>query len=256
MAGRRIFVSCGQLTDDENALGTKVLRVIEAHGMQGFFARDVHSASGLNAEVFEALRTCDAFVAIMHRRGEVRFLDYAPCHRASTWVQQEIAILCYRIHAQGRPVPIRVYADPDIRLEGVMAAAIVNPIPFTTERDVLDNLATWLEGAEFSRDPVVSRRESLFARKTQNFSDVAWEILSVIAAESTAPGIQLRRTRIDSDLREVLNRPDREIDSALGDLFASGIVESRVERDVSYVWIAPAFFDLVVGALRERGEAG
>jgi len=256
LARRRVFVSCGQITPEEHWLGDKVLEVIRAHGMDGFFARDVHTAGGLNAEVFEALRTCDAFIAIMHRRGEVRFLDHVPCHRASTWVQQEIAILCYRIHAQARPIPIRVYSEFGIRLEGVMAAAIVNPIEFSQDDEVVASLDTWLGGAEFRVDPVASMRERLFAKQTTDLSSSAWTALDVLAAETVTPGDPLAYLRIEADLQSL---GLGAVEPAIAELIRVGLVQkeiNRLHRDQADLSIHPAFYDLVVRALRDRGDAG
>ena len=66
---KQIFVSCGQESQDEIALGRKIIKVIDEHKrMRGFFAQDVHSPSDLNRAVFDQLKTCDGFFAVMHKR--------------------------------------------------------------------------------------------------------------------------------------------------------------------------------------------
>src|SRR5713101_4398463 len=99
MPERRIFVSCGQLTELERKLGRDLTATIEAHpGMTAFFAGEVHSAAGLNAEIFQ----------------------------------------------EGTPRPIMVYQQRGIRLEGLMSAAIVNPVPFNADDEVIAGVEAWL----------------------------------------------------------------------------------------------------------------
>ena len=104
MAKKRIFVSCGQDTSAERTLGSDVVALLDRRGVSGFFADHVHSATDLNSEVFRARQRGDAFLAILHQRGEVRFRDYPVSLRASVWVQQEIAVFCYRMFRQQQVV--------------------------------------------------------------------------------------------------------------------------------------------------------
>ena len=73
MATRRVFVSCGQETEEELKLGREIKELIEKHDMEGFLAQTVHSADELNTTIFQALHDCAAFCAIMHKRGEVKY---------------------------------------------------------------------------------------------------------------------------------------------------------------------------------------
>jgi hypothetical protein len=102
---RRIFVSCGQQSTAEKNLGMRIKKIIDKQkGMRGFFAEDVHSPSDLNRAVFDELKTCDGFFAVMHKRGEISYVDFPKSQRSSVWIQQEIALLCYRMHLQGSKV--------------------------------------------------------------------------------------------------------------------------------------------------------
>ena len=93
MANKRILVSCGQETDKEIRLGRDIINVIGNHkGMGGFFSQHVHSPADLNSGVFAALKTCDGFFAVMHKRGGITYRNYPVTHRSSVWIQQEIAI--------------------------------------------------------------------------------------------------------------------------------------------------------------------
>jgi hypothetical protein len=112
-----VFVSCGQLTEAERHLGSQVGEIVRAKSMTPFFADEVHSAGALNTVVFDTLRTCGAFVGILHQRGTVTFRPHRRSVRSSVWIQQEIAIFCYRMFVTQSVLPIRVYSQRGIRLE-------------------------------------------------------------------------------------------------------------------------------------------
>jgi hypothetical protein len=204
---RQIFVSCGQLGDGEITLGKKIKKVIDEHeGMRGFFAQDVHSPNDLNRAVFDQLKTCDGFFAVMHKRGEITYGDFPISQRSSVWIQQEIAILCYRMHLQGSHVPIRVYTEKGILLEGVMKTTIVNPLPFEKDKDVLSGLSEWLEGVEFDEHPVLARRKNLFQTRVTGFQPNHWLLLELITAHSAAPGDSSPLTVIEADFDDILKK--------------------------------------------------
>jgi hypothetical protein len=143
-------VSCGRLTDTERQLGDRIAAEIRKHDMDPFFADQVHSPDDLNSAVFKRLQQCDAFVAVMHRRGEIHYRKYVPMHRASVWIQQEVALLAYRMFLQGRTIPTRVFMKKGILLEGVMKTAIINPIEFNRDEDMRKGLREWLSGSEYA----------------------------------------------------------------------------------------------------------
>lgn len=264
MPKKRIFVSCGQETEQEKRRGQEILGIIDNHGMQGFFAQEVHSADDLNAAVFKAVHRCDGFFAVMHKRGEVRYLNYGMTHRASVWIQQEIAILCYRRFLQARPVPVRVYMEEGIRLEGVMRTAIVNPISFKSNQEVLDGLSEWLRGPEFEEHPIVARREVLFQRRIQVLNPNEWLLLELIAAHSASPGDLTDDSAIRNDFFAVY-RPQREtnqqIDAWYRESRARLVANDLVKQVDDHpavgkigLGIAKQWWDLILEELRVRGR--
>ncbi|HTZ73648.1 MAG TPA: hypothetical protein VMB47_06995, partial [Candidatus Aquilonibacter sp.] len=82
-----VFISCGQCTDQERALGKAIAIAIENHSScRGYFAENQNSLESLSRHIFSALDQCAGFVAVMHHRGEV----HAPNGkhiRASVWVE-------------------------------------------------------------------------------------------------------------------------------------------------------------------------
>lgn len=263
MPKKRIFVSCGQEIEQERRLGHEILGIIDKHGMQGFFAQEVHGADDLNAAVFRALRRCDGFFAVMHRRGEVKYLNHDVTHRASVWIQQEIAILCYRRFLQARPVPVRVYMENGIRLEGVMRTAIVNPILFERNQEVRDGLSEWLRGPEFEEHPIVARRETLFQGRIKNLSPNDWLLLDLIAAHSVAPGELVDDSAVRNDFfafHRAQGETDQQIDAWYQETrskLAGSHLVTRIDDHQAVgkigLGIAKQWWDLILEELRVRG---
>jgi len=188
MAKMRIFVACGQETEGEKQLGKDVLDIIDENGMAGFFAEEVHSADELNTAVFKAINNCGGFCAIMHKRGEIKYPNYEIAHRSSVWIQQEIGILMYRRFLQGRPIPVRVFCERGILLEGIMKTSIINPIQFEKREKVLEGVRSWIKGPEFDVDPISATRERLFYRRIENLKEEDWFLLEITVAHSSSPG--------------------------------------------------------------------
>ena len=68
----RIFISCGQRTDEERRVGEELERVLGEGGHDPFFAGGAHSFDELATHIFARLASCEAYFAVMNPRGEVR----------------------------------------------------------------------------------------------------------------------------------------------------------------------------------------
>ena len=264
MANKRILVSCGQEPDKEIRLGRDIINVIGNHkGMGGFFSQHVHSPADLNSAVFGALKTCDGFFAVMHKRGGITYRNYPVTHRSSVWIQQEIAIIAYRSFLQGCHVPIRLYQEKGILLEGLMNTSIVNPILFERDEEVLEGVSKWLTGPDFEEHPVLARRESLFRRRTQDLTEHHWLILELIAAHTPEPGADADYHEVNKDFREII-REQGEGDQALDDRFhtaRAALVEKGLIAQITdhagektRFRIPKQWWDLVLEDLRNQGR--
>jgi hypothetical protein len=265
MPRKRIFVSCGQLTEDEKNLGQQVLRVIGAtNRMEGFFANEAHDAADLNSSLFKELQNCDGFVAIMHGRGEVRFEGKPPTNRGSVWIHQEIAILFYRSFLIGRPVPTRIYTEKSLAHEGLTQFSMINPRPFENNKEVLDDLPNWLAGPIFDEPPALARRDEMFRRLTGAYSAHHWLLLEVIAAHSTEPRDRVNRAFLIRDFSEILgaegsahgqdhNKLGSDI---LQKLVSDGLVNDDYEKvgGMHYYSIKPTWWTLIHDELRNRAR--
>ena len=275
MPDRRIFVSYGQLTEPERTLGRALRDVIAARGMTAFVAGEVHSAAGLNAEVHEAIRTCHAFLAVLHHRGEIRFPDFPDAQRSSVWIQQEIAIFSYRMFLERTPRPIMVYSQRGIRPEGLMQAAIVNPLTFDTDEEVIAGVDAWLQGREFEEDPILTKREALFHRRIEQLTEDEFLLLELLSAHLISPDDRVDYETLRADFCSDLGSSPppgadegilHRLETARKRLSAHALVgwevssppgmpPDRVIFKKTAMWIQRQWWDLILDELRSRGRA-
>jgi hypothetical protein len=137
---RVLFISCGQVTDEEKRLGKGIVRLVaELTPFRPYFAENVSSLDALTNSILGALEAASGFIAVMHPRGEV--ISPRGKHiRASVWVEQEIAIAAHLVHARKKKLHVQAYAHQDIHLEGIREQLHLNPVRFTTSQEVLDDL--------------------------------------------------------------------------------------------------------------------
>jgi hypothetical protein len=142
-----VFISCGQYTDQEIALGTAIERLVREHTTyDAYFAEQQNSLEGLSSNILSSLGRCAAFVGVAHHRGIVtRSKDHII--RASFWVEQEIGIAAFIQHVLKRKIEVALYLQKGIHREGIREQLRLAPIEFETDDDVLNDfrgrLATW-----------------------------------------------------------------------------------------------------------------
>lgn len=140
-----IFVSCGQITDQEKALGREVcalVRNLTPH--EPYFAENQNSLEGLTKNILASLDEAVGLIVIMHPRGLVTLPNNQQAIRSSVWIEQEIAIAAYITQILRRPLKIAPYIHQDIRREGMREQLHLNAIRFAAESEVLDHLRTLL----------------------------------------------------------------------------------------------------------------
>jgi hypothetical protein len=67
----------------------------------------------------------------MHHRGEVKSLVGPPFQRASVWIEQEIAIAAYRVQILKDVIPVQLYIQAGIPLEGLRDKILLNAEPLS-----------------------------------------------------------------------------------------------------------------------------
>jgi hypothetical protein len=139
-----IFISCGQFTNSEIALGERLCEIVEGTGVfSGYFAQKQQSLAALTANVFVKLEACVGFVAVMHQRGQVSGAHDDVGNRASLFIEQEIGIISFLMQTRHpRTIDVAGYIHRGITLEGIRKYIPLNPIEFTDENQVIEDFAS------------------------------------------------------------------------------------------------------------------
>ncbi len=182
MVDRLIFVSCGQLRQEEKQLGQRIKAEIDATaGFKAYFAENVQSLSGLSEHIFDALRRCGAAVVVLHPRGHILTEDGQKLGiRSSVWINQEMAVLAYRQFFEKSRIPILAFKEESVTLEGAMTAFIFNPKPLGDEESAISEVRRWLT-ADASVGPVAE--QEVFQRKWAALGSEDRAILAALIAE-------------------------------------------------------------------------
>lgn len=143
-----VFVSCGQVTDAEKTLGTRVCELVrEMTPHEPYFAENQNSLEAFTTNILGSLDNAVGLIAIMHPRGVVTFPDNHQEVRGSVWIEQEIAIAAYITQILKRPLNIAPYIHRSVRREGMRDQLLLNAVPFVDDSEILihlrDVLPSW-----------------------------------------------------------------------------------------------------------------
>lgn len=180
MADKLIFISCGQRTDGEKALGALLKSAVDGTlGFQAYFADSVHDLDSLTHHVFDGLHRCAGAIVVLQNRGLVTETGGAAWgHRSSVWVNQEVAILAYRQFIESTKVSILAFIEAGVRLEGAMTSLIVNPQPLPPSAAIVSSVISWLATSDFAG---VTR--DAFLEKWAQLSNAARRVVAVVIEE-------------------------------------------------------------------------
>jgi hypothetical protein len=151
-----IFISCGQYTPEEAALGTAIARFItEETPYASYFAEEQNTLDGLVTNILGALDRAVGFIAVMHKRGTVT-VPGGTLERGSVWVEQEIAIAAFAQHVLKRSIEVALYLQTGIALEGIRQQLRLKAVQFNTAEEILadlpERLRSWrLEGRRYGK---------------------------------------------------------------------------------------------------------
>lgn len=214
MTDKLLFVSCGQQTEEEKRIGSLVKKLVDSKpGYKAYFAEYVQSLDALAINIFDGLRMCSGLISFMHDRGIVKTNDAKEWgYRSSVWVNQEIAILAYRRQYEGIEIPILVFKDEKVRLEGAMTSLIVNPKTMKSEPEILTQIDSWIISTEFPfRGPVNDDR---FNSKWEKLSPMSQKVIAALLDEG---GMNVKESSIKSCLRDIYGIGKNEASKAVFD---------------------------------------
>src|SRR5713226_5255140 len=161
-----VFISCGQVTDDEKRLGTAISKLVgDLTPFEPYFAEYQSSLEGLSKNILGALDKSIGLIAVLHPRGTVRFPDGSEHTRASVWVEQEIAVAAYLTQVAGRKLNLAAYAHKSVKREGMRDQLQLNPQIFATNDEVLSHLSAVLPQWVASPSEQKSHVDIRFERK-------------------------------------------------------------------------------------------
>jgi hypothetical protein len=144
---RKVFVSCGQYTDEEKDLGKRVCDLVtESTTFDGYFAQNQTTLKTLTENVLRRLYESVGLIVIMHHRGKI---EGHSANRASVWIEQEIAIATLMEQVLSRPLHVALFVQRGIAVEGIRQQIQLNPIEFSNNDEVIaylrEILPNWAE---------------------------------------------------------------------------------------------------------------
>ncbi len=136
-----VFISCGQCTDDEIALGNEIEQFIRNDTpYEPYFAEQQNTLEGLVANILSALGRASAFIGIMHHRDAIATPHGVTRIRGSVWIEQELAIASFIQHVLKHKIEVLLYLQRGIYREGIRSQLRLKPIEFDSSADIITNL--------------------------------------------------------------------------------------------------------------------
>jgi hypothetical protein len=123
MSKARVFISCGQLTATEKALGKVCYNHFKGRKFSPYFAGEVQSFEALTDSIFNRLKNSEYAIFIDCKREKIGRNQY----RGSVFVNQELGIAAFW------PIPVencRIFHEIGLKREGVANYLLAKPITF------------------------------------------------------------------------------------------------------------------------------
>ena len=215
-----IFISCGQFTQEEKALGKSIQELIDRHGVfQGYFAENQSSLEGVTRNIFAQLESCFGLVCVMHERGLVSVPHGEPIMRGSVWIEQEIAIAAFLAEVLRRPTKIRVYMRKEIQREGVRDKILANPKEFESDEDILNDIPVIIGdwSLQYQRQKQVVS-ESLIQRLIQELGENEQVLLRDLSDFRPCEQRRFEELRTTDDFDQFAPQLRTEVNAAYSDV--------------------------------------
>lgn len=131
----RVFIGCGQRSDEEKELGSRCKKHFEGRGFSVYLAEEHQSLEALTENIFHHLRNSEYAVFIDCRRDELSPGKF----RGSMFVNQELAIAAFLPIEESRVFHQEGVIEGVI-IEGVAKYLIAKPIHFSSRQQFLGKL--------------------------------------------------------------------------------------------------------------------
>jgi len=208
----KIFISCGQLKNEERQIATEISKWLRRKGFDPYVAIQTQSIQDVNSGIIGKLKEADYYIFIDFKREKIgRAKDRGPEYRGSLFTHQELAIT-YLLGFKNA-IFLR---ERNVRLEGIGQYLLTNADSFRSKDDVLPLIRKkisrlgWYK--DYSRHFVVSISNSgqwSFSDHTGSFNQHIWQVIvenrrDDIAAFNTVA----RLSRITLPRGIIINSPD------------------------------------------------
>jgi hypothetical protein len=140
----KVFISCGQKTDEERRTARRVAELFSAAGFEPYAAIEVQTITELNASIITELKNSDYFVFINFRR-EMIWPNTDRPYRGSLFTNQELSIA----YALGFDHMI-LLNESGVRREGVHEFIVANAPEFRRHDEIESILAAAIK--QWSKD--------------------------------------------------------------------------------------------------------
>lgn len=126
MRKARVFISCGQYSDEEKKYGLKLANYFRTRGFDPYFAEEIQTPEMLTNSIFESLKKSEYFISINFSRNESNV--------GSLFVQQEFAIAVFL------GIEMISFQKGDIKFDGMGKYLLLKSIEFNSYEDLLSHV--------------------------------------------------------------------------------------------------------------------
>jgi hypothetical protein len=245
-----VFISCGQVSPEEIALGKAIYQVVEADGRyEPYFAENQSSLEGVTENILTKLASAEAFVAVIHPRGEVIAPGRLASVRASVWIEQEIAILAALAQVYRKTTKVQVYTKKGVVREGLRTFVMANPVEFEHEEEVVTHFRSVFPSwdLQLQARALAAAEEELLSHSADSgeiqilMTDQTGEFVRAGPLKFVDPKDRSVAVRYVDALRSLESRGmARQIKPTLYQLTSTGFARARsLERDPRWLIIQP-----------------
>ena len=150
----KVFISCGQATDEEKAISKEIDHLLDNLGYEPYVAIRAQTILDINQGIIDELKSSDMYLLVNFKREQLKGEGEGGRHRGSLFSNQELAI-AYALNFE----KLLILNEKGVKREGVLAYMAANTPEFQSYDDVLPTLCQAVEDARWS--PEYSRQLTL-----------------------------------------------------------------------------------------------